>query len=246
MDLELGRNDCYDASRQRDQAAVSIEPPHSLDSITTGSSDQIISKINWKVTVLQILIPTGIISTKEIAILTTDASRTGWGAVLKLGQSELLQAQTWKKPMSFRSSNQRYVRSILQALRKFILQLADKDHLTVQTDNQVAVINQQRKTSVAQLATTMRLIFYEAMQMGLMLHALHIKRVDNRQAGAQNRLEQAGDYQKGTKNLTTILLQLGLTLQEEMFEIMKNLKCRIYYSLTQEVAVAGTGGLQAV
>ncbi|KAA6339759.1 MAG: hypothetical protein EZS28_052585, partial [Streblomastix strix] len=183
---------------------------------------------------------------QETATLTTDTSRTGWGAVLKLGQSELLQASTWKKPMSLRSSNQREARAILYALRKFKLQLAGIDQLTIQTDNQVAVMNLQRKASAAPLATTMRLIFQEATQMGLMLHAVHIKGVDNRQADALSRLELAGDYQIRTKYLTTALLQLGLTLQEDMFATKSNAKCTIYYSPTQEEAAAGTGGLQAV
>ncbi|KAA6400671.1 MAG: hypothetical protein EZS28_003798 [Streblomastix strix] len=178
--------------------------------------------------------------------MTTDASRTGWGAVLKLGQSELLQASTWKKPMSLRSSNQREARAILYALRKFKLQLAGIDQLTVQTDNQVAVMNLQRKVSAAPLATTMRLIFQDAMQMGLMLHAVHIMGVDNRQADALNRLELVGDYQIRTKYPTTALLQLGLTLQEYMFATKKNAKCTIYYSLTQEEAAAGTVGIQDV
>ncbi|KAA6402542.1 MAG: putative reverse transcriptase, partial [Streblomastix strix] len=223
-------------------------------------SDLMIGKIDCKVTIPQIPISTGIISSNQVelpkgksnsqtrmgfdsstqaynlvrallvtAILTTDASRTGWGAVLKLEQSELLQASTWKKPMNLRSSNQREASAILQALRKFKLQLAGIDQLTVQTDNQVAVMNLQRKASAAPLATTMRLIFQEAVQMGFSLHAVHIKGVDNR-----------------TKYLTTALLQLGLTQQEDMFATKCNAKCTIYYSPTQEEAAAGTGGLQAV
>ncbi|KAA6370635.1 MAG: hypothetical protein EZS28_033837, partial [Streblomastix strix] len=221
------------------KATVPIEPPHSLDSITTGNSDQITGKIDWKVKITQIPISAGIISSNQveslkgqsssqtrmgfdsstqaynlvrallvIAILKTNASRTGWGVVLELDQSELLQASSWKKPLSLRSSNQREAGAIRYALRKFKQQLAGIDQLKVQTDNQVAVMNLQRKAFAAPLATTMRLIFQEATQMGLMLHAVHIK----------------GDK----------------------FATQKNTKCTINYSPTQEDAAAGTGGLQAV
>ncbi|KAA6395397.1 MAG: hypothetical protein EZS28_009075 [Streblomastix strix] len=183
---------------------------------------------------------------QETATLTTDVSRTGWGALLKLYQSELQQASTWKKPMSLRSSNQREARAILYALRKFKLQLAGIDQLTVQTDNQVAVMNLQCKASAALLATTMRLIFQEATQMGLMLHAVHIMGVDNKQTDALSRPQLAGVCQIRTKYLTIALLQLGLTLQEDMFATKINAKCTIYYFPTQEYAAAGTGGLQAV
>ncbi|KAA6361313.1 MAG: hypothetical protein EZS28_043162 [Streblomastix strix] len=112
--------------------------------------------------------------TRQIATLTTDASRTGWGAVLNLNQQEWLQASTWKKPMRLRSSNQREARAILYALRKFKQQLLTVDQLTIQTDNQVAVMNLKRKASAAPLATTMKKICQEAMQQRLIIHPVHI------------------------------------------------------------------------
>ncbi|KAA6360405.1 MAG: putative Transposon Tf2-9 polyprotein, partial [Streblomastix strix] len=57
------------------------------------------------------------------ATLTTDASKTGWGAVLNMNQQEILASATWKKPLSLRSSNQREARAILYALRRFKKQL---------------------------------------------------------------------------------------------------------------------------
>ncbi|KAA6401048.1 MAG: hypothetical protein EZS28_003427 [Streblomastix strix] len=123
---------------------------------------------------------------QQTAILTTDTSRTGQGAELKLDQSELLLASTWKKQMSLRSGHLRIARAILYALRKFKFQLAGIDQLTFQTDNHIAVMNLQRKASAAALATTMRLIFQEATQMGLMLHVMHIKGEDKRQDDTLN------------------------------------------------------------
>ncbi|KAA6400282.1 MAG: putative Transposon Ty3-G Gag-Pol polyprotein [Streblomastix strix] len=126
----------------------------------------ILSELYWWYTTITQNNPLQLqIKIQQTAILTTDASRTGWGVELKLEQSELLQASTWKKSMNLRSSNQREARAILYALRKFKLQLAGIDQLAVQTDNQVAVMNLQRKASAAPLATTLRLIFQEAMQM---------------------------------------------------------------------------------
>ncbi|KAA6388699.1 MAG: hypothetical protein EZS28_015774 [Streblomastix strix] len=69
MDLEYGRNNSQDALRLTDQATVPIEPPHSLDSITTGNTDQITSKINWKATVPQIPISTVIILSNQVESL---------------------------------------------------------------------------------------------------------------------------------------------------------------------------------
>ncbi|KAA6393144.1 MAG: hypothetical protein EZS28_011327 [Streblomastix strix] len=87
-------------------------------------------------------------------------------------------------------------------------------------------MNLQQKTFTTPLATTMRQIFQEAIQMGLMLHAEYIKEVNSRQAEALNRLELAGYYQKIIKYLTTALLQLGLTLHEDMIATQKKCKER--------------------
>jgi ribonuclease HI len=65
--------------------------------------------------------------------------------------------------MRLRSSNQREARAILYALMKFKQQLLPVDQLTIQTDNQVAVMNLKRKASAAPLATTMKKICQEAM-----------------------------------------------------------------------------------
>ncbi|KAA6403716.1 MAG: hypothetical protein EZS28_000759 [Streblomastix strix] len=100
---------------------------------------------------------------------------------LILDQAEQLQASTQKKLMSLRSSDWREARAILYSLRKFKLQLAGIVQLTFQTDNQVAVMNLQQKAFTAPLATIMRQIFQEAIQMGLMLHAGYIKEVNSRQ-----------------------------------------------------------------
>ncbi|KAA6369513.1 MAG: putative reverse transcriptase [Streblomastix strix] len=116
------------------------------------------------------------------ATMTTDASKTGWGAVLNMNQQEILASATWKKPLSLWPSNQREARAILYALRRFRKQLMKADQLNILTDNQVAVMNIQRKAAASTLALTIRKILEEAQKMGVVVNANHIKGIDNRKA----------------------------------------------------------------
>ncbi|KAA6397454.1 MAG: hypothetical protein EZS28_007018 [Streblomastix strix] len=65
------------------------------------------------------------------------------------------------------------------------------DQLTIQTDNQVAVMNLKRKASAAPLATTMKKICLNAMQLDLIIIPVHIRGLDNKKADTLSRLEIA-------------------------------------------------------
>ncbi|KAA6392617.1 MAG: hypothetical protein EZS28_011856 [Streblomastix strix] len=242
MDLEYGRNYSQDAPRQIDQATVPTESPHSLDSIKTESSDQITSKINWKVTVPQIPISDGIISFNQVESLkgqNCSQARMGFDFLTQNWMESGIDAGLIgiATSLNIEETNESQIQ---QLERMESNSLRDENVQTVTCGH--CSIN----ASAAPLATAMRIIFQKVTQMGLMLHAVHIKGVDNRQADALSRLLLAGDYQIRTKYMTSTLQQLGLTLQEDMFATKEKAMCTIQYSPTQKDEAAGKGGLLAV
>ncbi|KAA6400636.1 MAG: hypothetical protein EZS28_003839 [Streblomastix strix] len=179
------------------------------------------------------------------ATMTTDASKTGWGAVLNMNQQEILQFALQEKTLNLRSSNQREARAILYALRRFKKQLMKANQLNILTDKQEPLMNIQRKAAASILVQTIRKILDEAQKMGIVVNATHIKVIYNRKTDALSRLELSADYEIRIKFLNMVPKSQDLKQEADMFATKYNKKCPIYYVSRSDEETAGEGYLQA-
>ncbi|KAA6370257.1 MAG: putative reverse transcriptase, partial [Streblomastix strix] len=131
-------------------------------------------------------------------ILTTDASRRGWGATFqKINQStEIKCGAKWKKKWILKTSNQRELAAVYCALLRFGQQLQEeKIHsIHLRTDNTTTSFNINRKNSSRTLSHLTDHILQLAESLQIQLKATYIPGKENQTADSLSRLNRAGDY----------------------------------------------------
>lgn len=122
------------------------------------------------------------------AILTTDASPTGWGATLQLGARTIKTFGFFTSTESQQSSNWRETTAITRAFFSFRRRLRPKSCLLVLTDNTTALSALRRYGSRwRHLGQAIDPMLRACLRMNLVLHASHIAGVDNEAADELSR-----------------------------------------------------------
>jgi hypothetical protein len=176
------------------------------------------------------------------AILTTDASAKGWGAVLTVGDQELFYHGDFmcgRNPLS--SSNQRESRAVLCALSQCQKTLLEKRVavLMVESDNTTTVSNLSKVRAAKSMLDTMRRIFSKLERLKITVVAKYRPGVENGAADAMSRLERAGDYElseeafyRGLKALTRTGERAEELVEIDVFASSRNTKLKRFISPT--------------
>ena len=132
------------------------------------------------------------------ALLITDASKTGWGAVLFLGGQSFVSFGFFSTEDGLTSSNQRETTAVLRALIYFRSRLRTDGvrALQLKTDNMVTVFNLQRQgASGGKLLEATRAIFSLLTRLDMRIYISHVPGVENVFPDALSRMDVAGDYE---------------------------------------------------
>jgi ribonuclease HI len=167
------------------------------------------------------------------ALLMTDASEHGWGAVMWFAGEYYLAYGSFLTELDFASSNRRETTAILRALLywKPILQKLRGQAISIRTDNMVTVFNLQRQGASESLLYETRQIFSLLLKMDVRIAVTHVPGVKNGTADALSRLDKVGDYE-----LTAEMYQRGVNFlcvspTVDLFATDQNHKCQRYLSL---------------
>jgi ribonuclease HI len=167
------------------------------------------------------------------ALLVTDASEHGWGAVLYLAGRHYLAFGSFSTEFDFASSNRRETTAILKALLywKTMLQELGGHAISIKTDNMVTVFNLQRQGASEGLLYETRQIFSLLLKLDVRVAVTHIPGVKNATADALSRLDRAGDYELKTEMYRRGTQFLNVNPEVDLFATDANHKCQRYLAL---------------
>ncbi|KAI2653489.1 ORF V: Enzymatic polyprotein [Labeo rohita] len=161
-------------------------------------------------------------------IVTTDASKTGWGATCN-GQAA---SRVWTGPRLFWHINCLELLAVLLALRRFRSMIQGK-HVLVRTDNTttVAYINHHvRSFRMSQLARHLLLWSQHRLKS---LRATHIPGEANRVADSLSRqVSLGGEWRLHPESVQLIWDRFGQA-QVDLFASPESTHCQLWYSLTE-------------
>jgi ribonuclease HI len=130
------------------------------------------------------------------AILTTDASPTGWGAVLESNGTQQIAFGNWKGKEAQLSSNAKELSAVRKGLQRFVNlgTLEEDTALLVRSDNTSTVGDINRLSAASSLLKHLRDLFIVARSHRIHLHALHLPGMQNQEADRLSRLGNAREY----------------------------------------------------
>jgi hypothetical protein len=167
------------------------------------------------------------------AMLTTDASELGWGAVLEIGSLQLVAYGFFSTKDSFSWSHQRETAAVLRALlhfRPFLVHYAIRA-MTIRSDNAATVCNLQRQGAGVALLEMTRQIFKVLTQLDIRIRVMHLPGLENTLADALSRMDSAGDYSLKQEYFLLGLRMLGFQPSIDLFAHRDNAKCLRYAAL---------------
>jgi ribonuclease HI len=167
------------------------------------------------------------------AMLTTDASERGWGAVLEIGELCYTTYGSFSRDQSSNSSNWRETTAVLRALLyyKQVIQQVGIKALSVRTDNMVTVFNLQRQGASMSLLYETRQIFSLLQRMDVRVSVTHIPGIENVMADALSRMDRVGDYSLGKEWYDRGVECLGVRPTLDVFASCNNAKCQRFLAL---------------
>jgi hypothetical protein len=171
------------------------------------------------------------------AILTTDASERGWGAILRVGEESFFMFGRFghgNPPLS--SSNQREAYGFWKGLIEYeaLLEKRGVKALVGELDNMVTVTCIQRARAKGGQLRTIREIFSWMGRTGIRIYPMHRPGVCNAEADALSRLEVAGDYWVKWDPVQRLLNEWGKEVTVDMFATKANRKLRRYVSPSED------------
>jgi ribonuclease HI len=130
------------------------------------------------------------------AMMTTDASPTGWGAVLESSGMQQIAFGSWKGKQAQLSSNAKELSAVRKGLKRFISQGALKQDtaLLIRSDNTSTVGDINRLSAATSLLSYLQKLFTVAKNHRIYLHAMHLPGVQNQEADSLSRLGEAREY----------------------------------------------------
>jgi hypothetical protein len=119
------------------------------------------------------------------ALIMTDASDHGWGAVLWFAGTYQLTYGSFSSDLDSSSSNRRETTAVLRALLywKSVLEQLKGQAITIRSDNMVTVFNLQRQGASECLLYETRQIFSLLLQSNVRISVSHVQGVNNVTAG---------------------------------------------------------------
>jgi hypothetical protein len=177
--------------------------------------------------------PYGFAARLPQAMLTTDASEKGWGAVIQIGGVSYTTYGSYSPEHCLKSSNWRETTAVLRALLYFkpLIQQGGIRALPVRTDNMVAVFNLQRQGASESLVYETRQIFSLLQRMDVRISVTHIPGIENVMADALSRMDRVGDYGLGKEWYERGTKCLGVTPTLDVFASSNNNKCQRFLAL---------------
>jgi ribonuclease HI len=156
-----------------------------------------------------------------MATLTTDASPSGWGAILQVqGEEEGERAfGFWNGEQEKFTSNRKELWAVLMALRAFRKVLLRMQHSTilVRSDNSTVVADLNRKAATRTLTRPLLQLLAEAQRSKLNLTAMHIPGLTNTEADRLSRMGRTREYYVKEALLREATGILGLVPEEDAF-----------------------------
>jgi ribonuclease HI len=130
------------------------------------------------------------------ATLTTDASPTGWGAVLSVDSDSVFGYGLWSATQFQMTSNAKELVAVQMALRHFAedLDVMDKPAILVQSDNSATVADINRQSASGTLTPHLLDLIATVKKMGIQLQAVHIPGLDNDKADRLSRIGNQREY----------------------------------------------------
>ncbi|KAA6379781.1 MAG: putative reverse transcriptase, partial [Streblomastix strix] len=169
--------------------------------------------------------------------LTTDACKTGWGAILDEIQSQLKQIfawGTWNGTLNLKSSNQRELSAVLMSLRHFTKTIQEKKSLCIRTDNTVAKFCLWKWKTKGMMLPLLRKMRRLVTQLGIQIQTEHIPGVQNQITDSLGRMSICGDYQLDPQVLYKACQKLQIYPTIDGFANRINKQRRRYCSWLQD------------
>jgi ribonuclease HI len=175
--------------------------------------------------------PLSLSSPAPEAILVTDASEQGCGAILQLADQEFYMTELFPTPAPS-SSNQREMLAVLRALQHFLPILKEQkiSSLTLESDNMTVVHNIAKAKAQKGPLPIVKALFSFLTKHEIRLFPIHRPGVRNEKADALSRLEWMGDYEIQWSLILPILCEWNITPTIDLFATAHNRKLPLYCS----------------
>jgi ribonuclease HI len=153
------------------------------------------------------------------AEMTTDASPTGWGAVLKVSGDTLHAFGSWRTQQKALTSNAKELTAVTRGIRHYVLrgELHSRTGLLVRSDNTSTVADINRLSASGTLTEPLLKLVAEAKKHQIQLQAIHIPGVTNGEADRLSRMGLTREYYLKEEYLKTALEHLGAQPNRDIF-----------------------------
>jgi ribonuclease HI len=151
--------------------------------------------------------------------LTTDASPTGWGAVLESGGTQRIAFGSWKGKQTQLSSNAKELSAVRKGLQRFVNMgvLEKGTALLVRSDNTSTVGDINRLSAASSLMRHLHDLFIVAKNHRIYLHALHLPGMLNQEADRLSRLGNTREYFLKEEIYRSVTAALGFQPEIDAF-----------------------------
>jgi hypothetical protein len=153
------------------------------------------------------------------ATLTTDASPTGWGAVLSIGAQAIVGFGTWTEQQQAYSSNAKELQAVQSSLLHFEQQISTlkEPGILIQSDNAATVADINRQSASGSLTGRLLSLLTTVKKMGIELQAVHIPGLSNDGADRLSRIGQEREYYLKEDAFRHMTDQLGFRPELDAF-----------------------------
>jgi hypothetical protein len=151
--------------------------------------------------------------------MTTDASPSGWGAVLAVSGETLHTFGSWHTQRSVLTSNAKELTAVTRSIRHFTRHglLQDRTGLLILSDNTSVVADINRLSASGTLTQPLLDLVAEAKRHGLQLQAKHIPGTTNEVADRLSRMGRTREYYLKEEYLRDALRRLELQPNRDVF-----------------------------
>jgi ribonuclease HI len=151
--------------------------------------------------------------------MTTDASPSGWGAVLTVGDRTLHTFGSWRTPQNALTSNAKELTAVIHGIRHFARQgvLRDRTGLLISSDNTSVMADINRLSASGTLTRPLLNLVAEARRHQMQLQARHIPGATNEVADRLRRMGRTREYYLKEQPLREALQRLGLRPDRDVF-----------------------------
>ncbi|KAA6397710.1 MAG: putative Transposon Ty3-G Gag-Pol polyprotein, partial [Streblomastix strix] len=194
----------------------------------------ILKELEWWRQTISINKPFNFIIPDREAVITTDASKIGWGAtqILPNQRESVKESGNWNKTEMNMSSNLRETTAVYLSLKKFNNQILQNrvNGVLINTDSSTTSYNINRRRSATSLANATQMIIALAENNQYKIRAKHIPEKTNTEADSLSRLSRCGDYALKQEILDNAMKEMNKQITIDAFANRKNRKTQRFYS----------------